>query len=90
MTWLWIALGLDDPGSPWYLFWSGLGSDIGEIAILFGIYSWYRKAQCHVTGCRKLGLHHVEGTPFVTCRHHHPDETLTVEQVHAAHRKAKA
>jgi hypothetical protein len=88
MHWAAYWLGLDDPNGPVYLFYSGLGSDLTEFGILLALFQWYRKSQCHVTGCHKLGLHHVEGTPFVTCRRHHPDEALTAEHVKAAHRKA--
>lgn len=63
-----------------YQFWSGIGSDFQEIllpvTILTGVI-WIRRfarqhLECHEETCRKLGLHHVEGTPFRTCWEHHP------------------
>lgn len=31
------GLGLTDPSGPWYLFWSGIGSDIGELTIVAAV-----------------------------------------------------
>lgn len=61
---------------PWngigYNIWSGLGSDLGEIAIVGGVIAWYRKHNCHVHRCPRLSWHPREdGHPV--CRRHHPD-----------------
>ena len=48
-------LGLDNPSGAWYLFWSGFGGDIGELAII-GII--WRRVNCHDRGCWRIGLHH--------------------------------
>lgn len=75
--------------------WSGgyniVSGPLADITLLglFGIA--YRRLNCHVTGCRHIGLHHVAGTGYVTCRRHHPTISagpVTVDQVHHAHRKA--
>jgi hypothetical protein len=50
----------------------------------------YRKLNCHAQGCWRLGLHHVEGTPYITCRKHHPTGGATAQGIldaHAAHKK---
>lgn len=45
MTWL----GLDDPGGPWYLFWSGIGSDLAYL----GVFSvLFRHFNCEAPRCR--------------------------------------
>jgi hypothetical protein len=59
-----------------YNFWSGIGADIGEITLIVSVISavlWFRRHyQCHEETCSKIGVHHVRGTPFRTCWHHHP------------------
>jgi len=75
----------------WSNFWGGFGSDIPELAIF--IVLW-RKINCHAKGCWRIGLHHVAGTPYVTCRKHHPvhpgSAAATAEQIAAAHDAAQA
>lgn len=81
--------GLDNPGGDWYLFWSGFGGDIG---LLGGILIFYKRLNCHVSGCWRLGLHHVEGTPYTTCRKHHPAlpyRKISAMHVRKAHNKSK-
>jgi hypothetical protein len=74
--------GCDNVSGEWYAFWSGFGADLGEFA--FVLIVW-RKFQCHADGCRRLGLHRVHGTHFVTCRKHHPehkgDKPATAEEI---------
>ena len=69
-----------------YAFWSSFGSDLMYLSIVVVLY---RKLNCHISGCWRLGLHHVRGTPYITCRKHHPDDRLTVEHVHELHAKAR-
>jgi len=89
--WYWIlhVMGADNLSGPWYGFWSGFGSDLGEIAIIGGLISIYRRHNCHVKGCWRIGKHPVEGTTYVVCRQHHPDAAPTHQEVLAAHRAAK-
>lgn len=72
-----------------YQWWSGAGSDLGELAIIGGVYAGLRKINCEVHGCWRIGRH---GTAagHRSCRKHHPDERLTVEALHAAHYAALA
>ena len=83
--WLLHVLGVDNASGPAYLFWSGFGSDLGELAIVGGLVAMYRRHNCHVRGCWRIGRHPVEGTPHVVCRHHHPHGAPSHEEVIAAH-----
>lgn len=89
--WLIHVLGIDY-GLPyghwnWYNAWSGFGSDVGEVAILGGLISWARHANCEVHGCWRLGRHQTAAGHKV-CRVHHPDDHLTAEAVRDAHEAA--
>ena len=44
-------LGMDDLSGRWYGFWSGFGSDIGELGIIGGLVGLLRHKNCHVKGC---------------------------------------
>lgn len=78
MEWFW------NPTGHWVIFWSGFGSCLTEFAI-FGVV--YHRLNCHQDGCRRIGLHKVEGTPYVVCRRHHPDipDKVTAEHIRGAH-----
>jgi hypothetical protein len=77
-------LGLDDASGRWYLWWSGVGADLG---MLSAVYAVVRRLNCEITGCLRLGRH-ATAAGHHTCRRHHPDGPLTVEAAHAAHRRA--
>ena len=83
-------LGVDNVSGPWYGWWSGAGSDLGEIAIAGGLIALVRKHNCHVHGCWRVGRHPVEGTPYLVCARHHPDGPVTHERILAAHRDHQA
>lgn len=53
-----------------YQFWSGIGSDLGEISLLTGAFLIYRRHQCHVRRCWRLQWKEHEG--HMLCRRHHP------------------
>lgn len=80
-------LGLN--GGRWGGFWGGIASDLPELAI-FGVL--WRKVNCHAKGCYRVGLHHVDGTPYITCKKHHPvhpgNHSITAEQIAQAHAEA--
>lgn len=44
---------MDNINGPIYAFWSGIGSDIGEITILGFVINWYRKHKEHMKFHRK-------------------------------------
>src|SRR5579863_2416534 len=76
----WLALHTGTlHGGPdvYYNFWSGFGSDLGEATLIsavgIGVYTGVRKVNCHAKGCWRIGHHPLEGTPYILCRHHHPD-----------------
>jgi hypothetical protein len=84
-------LGLVNPSGRWALFWGGIAGDLPEFAIIALIW---RKVNCHAKGCYRVGLHHVDGTHFVTCKKHHPvhpgNKSATADEIAAAHAKAHA
>ena len=61
----------------YYNFWSGFGSDLGEAtlisAVCIGVYTGVRKVNCHTKGCWRIGHHPLAGTPYILCKHHHPE-----------------
>ncbi len=80
----------------YYNFWSGFGSDLGEAtlisAVCVGVYTGMRKVNCHTKGCWRIGHHPLEGTPYILCKHHHPDvpnDGATHEHILAQHQKFK-
>jgi hypothetical protein len=79
--WLPHILGIDNETGPWYAFWSGFGSDVGELAIIGGLIGLVRKHTCHVRGCPRLGRFKVDGTAWVVCARHHPDGAPTAAMV---------
>lgn len=90
-NWLYHYFGISGSGS-WYGFWSGAGSDLGEVAILGAVVGAYRKHACHVDRCFRMAKHPVDGTPYVVCRKHHPSvptEGITPGHVRRAHRAAR-
>jgi hypothetical protein len=61
-----------------YQFWSGIGSDFGELTLITGLAVGFwrtrRHLECHVESprnCRRIG-HPVPGTAHRACRRHHP------------------
>jgi hypothetical protein len=90
LHWLTVHTGSSNtPGAPAnYNFWSGFGSDLGELALIGGLVAIYKRHTCHVHRCWRIGRHQVEGTPHVVCRKHHPDGHLTAGDIHAAHQTA--
>lgn len=59
-----------------YNFWSGIGSDIGEItvatSVIAGIVTFWIKHNCHIHRCPRLSWHpDKEGHPI--CKVHHED-----------------
>lgn len=70
LTFWWFWHPLAGPG---YQFWSGIGSDIGEIAIVGGAIAIYRRHNCHVHRCWRLSWHAHPDHGHPVCRRHHPD-----------------
>jgi len=61
-----------------YQFWSGIGSDFGQVTLITGLfigsYKFKKSHECHVetpNNCHRFGRP-VPGTGHVACRKHHP------------------
>lgn len=92
--WFEIHTGTVNETGPYYGFWSGFGSDIGEATLIVGVWAAWRHHNCHVKGCARLGRP-VEGTPYVACPRHHPahqgsKRSVTSATINEAHRQARA
>jgi hypothetical protein len=78
LHWTAVHTGVSSPDNAvYYNFWSGFGSDLGEATLIatlsVGIYTGFRKVNCHAKGCPRIGHHPLEGTPYHLCSKHHPD-----------------
>lgn len=77
--WLAYQTGSQDLSGvpPHYNFWSGFGSDIGEVTIIAGLVTVYKKHNCHVKWCWRIAHHKFTepgtGVEYMLCRVHHPD-----------------
>jgi hypothetical protein len=89
--WLEAVSGARDEAGAWYGLWSGLGGALPDLALLAAVlgFAWHRN--CHVHRCWRLGRHHVDGTPFVVCRKHHPamPAQVSAEDIAEAHKAAQ-
>ncbi len=66
-------LGVTNGSGRWYLWWSGI---FGNLTIFAAVILFYRKHNCHVHTCLRLGSHKavdVNGVEHIVCRRHHPD-----------------
>lgn len=83
MHWLMHYTGLDNLSGPWYGFFSGIGSDLGEWSIPVGIIIYLRHHNCAYKPCWRLGRHSIKikGEMHMVCRHHHRDGHLRVEDI---------
>ena len=74
--WAAVHTGTVNEAGPYYGFWSGFGSDLGEAtlvsAVFAGVYTGIRRSNCHVKRCWRIGKFPLEHTPFHLCRVHHP------------------
>jgi len=89
-AWLAHVLGLDNLSGPYYGFWSGIGSDISELALFGALMGLLRKHNCHIRGCWRLGRHPIGGTTWVVCARHHPAGAPRRSDVIEAVRRADA
>lgn len=72
-----------------YNWWSGSGSDLGELAIIAALVGTARKWNCHIKGCWRLAHHEydLDGVKYHLCRVHHPatDTRPTLSDFDAHH-----
>jgi len=74
-TWILHYTGCDNLSGPWYGFWSGFGSDLGELLLLGGLVTLVRHHNCHVKGCWKIG--HIDPAVHApACGSHHSHRSL--------------
>ena len=90
--WFEVHTGTVNESGPYYGFWSGFGSDIGEATLIAGVLAVWRHHSCHVRGCARLGRQ-VEGTPYLACPKHHPahkgsKRSVSLETILSAHKKS--
>lgn len=64
-----------------YQFFSGIGSDVSELALLGGLIAYLRHHQCAVRGCWRMSwaTHPEHGVPV--CARHHPKGGIDKEAV---------
>jgi hypothetical protein len=87
--WLAVHSGTDIPNgqySVYYNFWSGIGSDIGEVVLIGGLVTLVRHHNCHNKGCWRIGLH-TTNTGYKLCKTHValPLDDLDLHSVHEDH-----
>ena len=94
-VWHWIEVhtGTVNESGPYYVLWSGFGSDIGEIAIIGGLLQILHHHNCHVKGCWRIARHtyQMDGAEYKLCRKHHPatPSRLHTAEVFLTHHAAK-
>ena len=79
--WHWLAhffgVASGDSNSPAYLFWSGAGSDLAYLSVLAAAIGVYRKHNCQMRRCWRIGRHEFTdpdgGVTRAVCWRHHPD-----------------
>jgi hypothetical protein len=85
LDWAYLTLGLNNGSGPAYLFWSGVGSDITEFAIVGALLGTLRKHNCETHRCWRLGRHDwtdpQTGQTHKLCRKHHPLGHLTASGI---------
>lgn len=81
--WLWVHLGI--PGSgPWYGFWSGFGSDLGEVTLVGFFVAGLHYFNCHEYGCWRIGSRVTvedNGHHFRRCKKHHDERHSPTQEV---------
>lgn len=78
--WWWFEVhsGTVNEAGPYYGFWSGFGSDIGEYVIAgsiwHGLYMHWRHINCKEPRCWRIGHFEfeAEGVHYKACHIHHP------------------
>jgi hypothetical protein len=86
--WFMHFTGSDNVSGPFYGFWSGFGSDLGEYVIATSIFSGLifgvRKHNCHVKGCKSVITSNDPEVHAPACRKHHSIRHKHGRDPHAA------
>lgn len=97
--WYWFEVhsGTVNESGPYYGFWSGFGSDIGEFLLLGSIVAVYRKHNCYINRCPRIAHHKLtdnkSGTEHMLCKKHyrqiHPElpKKITLEHLAFIHHR---
>lgn len=75
-----------------YQFWSGIGSDIGEVSLIGALMMVYRHHNCAAPRCLRIGKHLTADGLHKLCRRCHPDlpkHRLSLAEIHERHHDAK-
>ena len=76
VLWHWVEVhtGIVNESGLYYAFWSGFGSDLGELTIVVAVIGTARKWNCHIKGCWRLAHHEydLDGVQYHLCHKHHP------------------
>lgn len=83
-TWFLTATGSSNTSGVQYGFWSGFGSDLGEIALIGSVITLYKTHNCNVKRCPRIAHHEVGGTTYKTCNKHATEENH--DELHALHK----
>lgn len=87
--WLQVHTGTIQEAGPYYGFFSGFGSDLGEYVIVSSVGTAVivalRKNNCHHDGCPWLGRYHIADGHYRVCRKHHPDAAVRAKHVDMEH-----
>lgn len=78
--WLLVATGSLNTSGTQYGFWSGFGSDIGEVTIIIGLITWYKSGECHIDTCHRRGRYPFQH--YKLCRLHHPEVPAELTHAH--------
>jgi hypothetical protein len=89
-AWSWVEVhtGTASPrgGPAYYNFWSGFGSDLGEVVLVGAIIQYYRMHVCHDQTCHRWA-HHTTPAGYRLCKKHiaKPTSELKLHKVHSDH-----
>lgn len=95
-VWVLHYTGSDNVSGPWYGFYSGFGSDLGEYtvaaAVVTGVVHSIRKHNCQTHGCWRIGRlsHDHDGRTLMLCHRHHPVGQPSHTEILAAYAKEAA
>lgn len=74
-----------------YQWWSGAGSDLGELALITAVIAAYRHVNCDAPRCWRRGPYKT-AAGHKLCRKHHPEahpRHLSLREIHLLHHEAK-
>jgi hypothetical protein len=84
--WIEVQTGTVNESGPYYGFWSGFGSDIGEIALIGGLITMVRHVNCHNKGCWRVASHTTQHGHKL-CKHcvGKSNDELVLHEIHPDH-----